>query len=74
AYGEALDTVLNFYLDRSLLDKYDPNKLSDIKRTMRKVNLKKQQVPLVLKRWDTGELSGFVHNSAFEALRGIFKK
>jgi hypothetical protein len=74
AYGEAMDTVLNFYLDRSLLDQYDPNKLSDIKRTMRKVNLKKQQVPQVLKGWDTGELSGFVHNSAFEALRGIFKK
>lgn len=74
AYGEALDTVMNFYLDRSLLDQYDPNKISDIKRTVRKADLKKGSMPGVLKGWDTGELSGFIHHSAFEALRGIFKK
>ncbi len=72
AYKIALNTILNFYLDRSLLDQYDSRRLSDIKRIVREVPIPKLEVSTILQNWNTAELAGFVHGKTFEALRGIF--
>jgi uncharacterized protein YegP (UPF0339 family) len=73
-YRQTLDILLAFYLDRSLLDEYDSKKLSDIKRTVRKLGLEKGEGRLVLNNWSAGEVNNFVHPKTFSALQGIFKK
>lgn len=72
-YKEVSNILLNFYLDRSLLDKYDPTKLSDIKRTIQKVSLEKKEGTVLLQKWKEPELQNFIHEKTFQALRGIFK-
>lgn len=74
AYREAEATVISFYLDRSLLDQYDSKTLSNIKRTVRKLELDKGVAPLVLNGWSAAEVSPFVHTKTISALEGIFKK
>jgi hypothetical protein len=71
-YTEVSNTLVSFYLDRALLDKFDPTKLSDIKRTVRKITLDKEVMPDVLMRWNEPGLNTFIHEKTFQALRGIF--
>ena len=74
-YREIKHIMLAFYLDRSLLDQYDSQKLSDIKRTIRKVDSQHQDLLHVFNRWNTGnELKNFVHVKTFQALKGIMKR
>ena len=74
-YREIKHIMLAFYLDRSLLDQYDSQKLSDIKRTIRKLDSQHQDLLHVFNRWNTGnELKNFVHVKTFQALKGIMKR
>ncbi|HYF32561.1 MAG TPA: hypothetical protein VD993_15660 [Chitinophagaceae bacterium] len=72
-YKEVSNTLLNFYLDRSLLDQHDPAKLSDIRRTIHKLALGNRELASVPERWSEPELKTFVHEKTLQALRGIFK-
>ncbi|HYJ37743.1 MAG TPA: hypothetical protein VEV87_03970 [Chitinophagaceae bacterium] len=72
-YRQAFEVVIIFYLDRALLDQHDPSKLDDIRRTIRRVNFKKQQAPILLQKWNADELKGFVHERTIQALHGIIK-
>lgn len=70
AYKSLSAVLLGFYLDRKLLDQYDPTALSDIKRTIQSVEKSR---PEVLKEWNMEELNDFMHEKTSQALRGILR-
>lgn len=72
-YGNVQSIVMSFYLDRSLLDEYDPDKLSEVKRVIRKAAIRLPEGDAALKAWNTPELANFVHKKAVLALDSILQ-